>query len=638
MKKSILAFALALVMGSANAQIARGTYGVFSANNNIAPAAQAPAHAESLEGTVAFGYGTGEYSNLNGVGVSAKATYQAAMWIDGAGALGGSKIKGFSIPYQNKTNLKDMQIWIASADDIHTKLYTQDVDNDQITNNTYSDIALDEAFTIPAEGVYVGYSFSVTKASTNADKYPVMFDQSCTDPGTLLLAYEAQDFSEDFLDYSDQFGALGLKIYVSDLNIAEEFAYFGDILYPLTSPGKTYTFNVPVYSDASNAVTSIEYTVDIAGNVETRTADVNIPAGIAKQGKVGIDIVGPEAIGLYEVKLQITKVNGKDNSCDAVKVVTFNNLERVPVRHTVVEEFTGTGCPWCPRGLAGMDLMKETYPETFIGIGLHQYNSTDPMYIANYAKLSFQGAPQCMIDRKSGGIDPYYGTSESVLDDFDAYNAIPADVEITDLVATWSDDSKTAVNLESTIYFMGEGNYKVAYVLTADDVYSTKSSFKQQNNYASYSAAEVGNDPLLAQFCRGGEYGQSSFAWHFNDVALVASYKSSGALTTDALETATPGMTQTNSHSLDMPTKTALLDALDYEKIYAVAIVTDPSGYIANALRVQVGADPTAIKSVNDADATVAGYFTIDGKAIAAPQQGLNIVKMSNGTVKKVMY
>ena len=40
----------------------------------------------------------------------------------------------------------------------------------------------------------------------------------------------------------------------------------------------------------------------------------------------------------------------------------------------------------------------------------------------------------------------------------------------------------------------------------------------------------------------------------------------------------------------------------------------------------------------NDAEnATVVGYYTIDGMRLNAPQKGLNIVKMSNGTSRKVM-
>ena len=34
---------------------------------------------------------------------------------------------------------------------------------------------------------------------------------------------------------------------------------------------------------------------------------------------------------------------------------------------------------------------------------------------------------------------------------------------------------------------------------------------------------------------------------------------------------------------------------------------------------------------------TQESYFTIDGKPLLAPQRGLNIIRSSDGTVKKVM-
>lgn len=45
----------------------------------------------------------------------------------------------------------------------------------------------------------------------------------------------------------------------------------------------------------------------------------------------------------------------------------------------------------------------------------------------------------------------------------------------------------------------------------------------------------------------------------------------------------------------------------------------------------------TAVEGINGAAATAKQYFTADGKQLSAPQKGLNIVKMSDGTVRKVV-
>jgi hypothetical protein len=49
------------------------------------------------------------------------------------------------------------------------------------------------------------------------------------------------------------------------------------------------------------------------------------------------------------------------------------------------------------------------------------------------------------------------------------------------------------------------------------------------------------------------------------------------------------------------------------------------------------GIDPTGICSVNASEAVEVMRYTSDGQIITAPQYGINIVKMNNGTVKKVL-
>ena len=47
--------------------------------------------------------------------------------------------------------------------------------------------------------------------------------------------------------------------------------------------------------------------------------------------------------------------------------------------------------------------------------------------------------------------------------------------------------------------------------------------------------------------------------------------------------------------------------------------------------------NPTGIKGVNSDKVTAECYYSIDGKRNKTPQRGLNIVKMSDGSTRKVM-
>ena len=46
---------------------------------------------------------------------------------------------------------------------------------------------------------------------------------------------------------------------------------------------------------------------------------------------------------------------------------------------------------------------------------------------------------------------------------------------------------------------------------------------------------------------------------------------------------------------------------------------------------------PTGIKGINDDVMTGESYYAIDGKQMATPQRGLNIIRMSDGTTKKIV-
>ena len=84
------------------------------------------------------------------------------------------------------------------------------------------------------------------------------------------------------------------------------------------------------------------------------------------------------------------------------------------------------------------------------------------------------------------------------------------------------------------------------------------------------------------------------------------------------------------------------ITALNTEGWYDLKFkLTDATGNwqeqtISPAFRIGIG-NPTGIDVVKNSDATEVARYTIDGRAINAPQAGVNIVKMSDGTVKKVL-
>ena len=362
---------------------------------------------------------------------------------------------------------------------------------------------------------------------------------------------------------------------------------------------------------------------------------MDLPKSIAfgESTTVTISVPTEDAQSVKDKTITITKANGEENTSSSNKAqVTVYSLDEIISRNAVVEEFTGTGCGWCPRGLLGMEKLRQTFGDRFIGIGIHQYNSTDAMYLNYYAPIGFTGAPSCCINRGEI-IDPYYGNGYGICEDFNAELQVPGlgAVEVSGMF----DEEFTKVNATAKAKPLFDGTYSLELSLVADGLTGTGSAWNQANYYAQYSAADVGGE--LAIFAAGGQYGSNPIkGWIFNDVAIASSYVL-GA-NNIASQTLDAGATGDFAYTLTLPTKKTLKEALQKDQIYVVAILFDNHGNVVNAAKKKVEEySPTAIHSVSNAADSEAARYTLDGRQISAPQHGINIVRMSDGTVRKVL-
>ena len=596
-----------------------------------------PKKAASLDNTTLWGYYLGGIEETGAVGVGSAATYYAGYFVPGDGILKGCSINGINLPVYTTTNMTNVSIWI--SEDLETDIVSQKVDAKTLKSLEFNAIALDEPFAIPENGVFVGVKFTIARVTTDGDRYPVICGGDAY-RNSLIMKFTSASEKEDWADYSDQFGSFAMQLFCSNLVLPERRAYFSNAKPTTTLPGEEVSMPIVINSDGTEGVSAIDYVVEIGGNKTSKHLDLTQPiaGGLGQSASVVISFTAPEAYGTYTADISIEKVNGDTNAASAnVLSVTNKVVSKKATRKTVVEEFTGTGCGYCPRGWAGMEYMKE-HKENFIGIAFHQYNTSDPMYVANYYNpyfLGITGAPSCAMDRKLLDIDPYYGTGYSIMDDFDDCNAILPEVDVT--VSGKFNDDYTAVDITANIEYLTDGdNYTVAYVLTADSLSGKTAAWKQSNYYASSTPT---GDPLIDQFCRGGQYGSSSVFLTFNDVMIGSSYNATGtANLAPALDgEVKAGATATGTYTVSMPTKTTLKDAINCNEVYAVVLVIASDGTIANAARAKVIGNDTGIANATaDTDTEEMVRYNAAGQAIPTPQKGLNIIKLSNGKTLKV--
>ncbi len=572
----------------------------------------------------------------NTIGTGSSMALMAAIYIPANHEqLGNATVKGVRVYLDGSvvSKLSDMKVWISTTkpSKIGVADYVQDISQSLVADA--NDFELTTPFEVNNQGFYIGY---YVNSSTG---YFIRCGGSGHTANSFWLGNPeaGMGWSDIAADYD--FGKLAFQILIEGGNFADYSATPGDISYQVAQLGGDATFDVPITNNGKNAISSIDYTITTDGVASAeRHADLTTPITFNGQGNATITVSADNVKGTKTKTLTITKVNGIDNEATNKSVdFTLYTVAELVTHRVVVEEFTGTGCGWCPRGLVGMEKLRNTFGDLFVGIGLHQYNSSDAMYInsTNYAKLNFQGAPSCMIDRRYE-TDPYYGNGDDICNDFLAVQAIPSLVGV-EVEGTWNED-QSKVDAKATVQSLVDGaNFNIEYVLIGDGITGTAAGFNQSNYYTQYSASQLPED--LAIFGSGGKYGQSTIkGWIFNDVALSSSYVS-GTNKAEKLTNLSSEEPAISEYTLSLPTKNVLKNAIDKEQVYVVALIVDNSGIIVNAAKAKVQPyEGTGIGSVAESQsATVDAYFSPDGRQLSAPQRGLNIVRMSDGTVKKVV-
>lgn len=475
------------------------------------------------------------------------------------------------------------------------------------------------------EGLFVGYNYK-----QKSNNYPIGVSSKVEGPFYIYANIPASKGGNGEDWYQINSGGYGLSI---QLIVEGDFAPnavrpldFGEFT---VVKGKSKNVAVSLWNIGSK-LTSIDYTIALDGKAGAEQhLDFGKDFGLGGTHSVEIPFAAASELGASTVTLTITKVNGEENACVKNSATgTLYTVEREFVKRSVAEQFTGTGCGNCPSGHVAMHNMHNLYGDQFIGIALHQFNASDPMYNASY-DLGFTGAPQCMVNRSSGILMPYEQMPEVLKA---SLNEI-ALAEVT-VAGTFADED-TKVNATASVESLVAGDYNIAFMLTADGLTGTTKSWKQSNNFCKgggrYNSQASMPDDLKFLWDMGSSYVET-----YNDVLIASSYVSSNNKAT--LPTLVANGTVSSEYTMKMPTKVALKKALKLNQIYVVALLLDKkTGAIVNAGRARVTGS-TGIEDVTTGtEATVVARYNVNGVQIAAPVKGINIVKMSDGTTRKVL-
>ena len=236
---------------------------------------------------------------------------------------------------------------------------------------------------------------------------------------------------------------------------------------------------ITVMNAGTTALNSFDVTLNYNGsNITQNITGINL-ASLASYPVTFNGVV--LAAGNLPVTATVSNVNGAssdDIAADNSATININPVVPALGKMVVGEEGTGTWCQWCPRGAVYMDLFEQEYDQFWAGIAVH---NADPMTVTDYdAAIGglIGGYPSALVDRGSE-VDPS-GMGNQF---FQRLQSAPR--ALIQNGATWDPATRMLyVSVTANFQNAADNNYKLACVLTEDDVTGTGAGWSQSNAYA----------------------------------------------------------------------------------------------------------------------------------------------------------
>lgn len=364
-------------------------------------------------------------------------------------------------------------------------------------------------------------------------------------------------------------GSIAIKAALQGDNLPEDEMALGHLSDRIADYEETeVTFSTTIRNGGANVVANYDLELTVDGETSMMHLDHEVP--VNGTDAVSFTVPATEK-GEHTVTLRIVDVNGHSDTYEANNSAsaTLRVRDKAFMRRVVCEEYGGTWCGFCPRGIVGLEMMTQLHPDRFIGISAHggdQLEIQDEAVSYKPFIKSCAGAPFCNVNRHFRG-DPYIDIKnlfnlESMDDNHVAYT----------MAARW-DESGENIIIESEYYTdidITAPQYNIAFTVTEDGI----TGYWQKNYFAGGKNGELDGwenktDPT------------DDFV--YNDIAraIYGGYEGMPL----RRESITAGERYTHTYTIPVPATVT-----DKTKIKVVGQVIDnASGYILNAARTVPG-------------------------------------------------
>jgi len=587
-----------------------------------------------------YGFYTGTGA-ITGVGTQKAETYDVAIYIDNPDLVG-MEIRGLRVPVNTKaTNAGEYTAWLTKELKVESGVNVPDIASVSFTpDKSWVDVDFETPYVVTEGGFYAGYSFKVSSVDTGTD----------TDPNKKPLQFISGDQEDKvFIHTSRTFrkwtslaesalasnGVSALVVRLAGDRVKANSATFvaPDDLYAYALVGTQQTVSLTLINHGVSTIKSINYTIEVNGEITEKTARITLAGTYYGRSTVlRTTIPAVQAEGTFPITFRITKLNDMDNEDEEPSAVyAMAYLNEFPKHKPLMEEYTGTWCGWCPRGMAAMEAMTEIYGDDFVGAA---YHNGDIMTITESYPNEVSGFPNSYIDRVING-DPFGGSgggSLGIQNDWKRRAAViaPATIELS---AGWSEDNEGVINVVSKTHFIRDftnSPYRLTYLLVADDLTGSGKSWAQSNYFAGNS--NYAGDKYLAPFT---QLAGTIVGLKYKDVVIYMATPGSSVLANSLPSKIKSSEPVTHEWTIDV-SENALVQ--DKTKLRVVAVLVNTlTGEVAQAEKAPVAQVFDGIRSLSDRQPSETVSFTdLSGRRVASLGRGIYVKKTmsSDGNVR----
>ena len=452
-------------------------------------------------------------------------TYDVAMLLNNP-SLVGMCITGINVPLNAAATVTDCKAWLTKQLTLESGNNVPDIASIDFTpNGNWVEVTFAEPYTITEEGVYAGYSLTVPSVDTDnandPNKVPIMCIAS-EDLGNLYMHTSRSVRKWRNLPETAYYGtgAYAMVIRLTGDNVKEYAAALlpPDELKTYQAVGENTTLTLQLENHGIAAISNIDYEMMIGGETIEKHVNVTLEGGyFGSKANLMVEIPAQQTAGTYPVSITVKKLDGVDNE-DVQPTTTFTMayLSEFPKHKPLMEEYTGTWCQYCPRGMAGMEAMNKLYPDDFVGVAFH---NGDAMAITQLYPNEVNAFPNSYLDRVQS-VNPFSGSSGASLgieDDWKNRQAVIAPASLS-METRWINDEKTQLEVTAIVHFVRDFDnspYQLTYILTADGLKGNGGEWSQQNALSGDELAK--SDPYLSYYANLPTVIQNI---EFNNVAI----------------------------------------------------------------------------------------------------------------------